>query len=98
MIDNLIAKICREVSFETYKINENAKTLSIIVVMKALRIERNFGKSDIELQKEFFALRGADLKKVTLNLQINVKKKEKFKFFFKDRTEIKDKEVFHDKS
>jgi hypothetical protein len=40
MIDRIIEDLCREVAFETYKINESAKTLSIIVVMKALKIER----------------------------------------------------------
>jgi hypothetical protein len=64
MVDRIIEDLCKEVAFETYKINESAKTLSIIVVMKALKIERGFGKSEKEMQGDFFSLRGADLKKV----------------------------------
>jgi len=40
LIDALVASMCREIAFETYKINENAKAMSIMVIMKALRIER----------------------------------------------------------
>lgn len=39
-VEKFVEIICREIAFETYKINENAKNLSILVIMKALKIER----------------------------------------------------------
>mmetsp|Transcript_11576 Transcript_11576/g.10070 ORF Transcript_11576/g.10070 Transcript_11576/m.10070 type:complete len:239 (-) Transcript_11576:1559-2275(-) len=83
MIEDVVEQTARDIAKEMYKINENSKTLSIMVVMRALRIERNYKESDNELQKIFFDMRGQEKKK----------KKNKFKFFFKDVQDIKQKDI-----
>jgi len=82
LLDRVVEAMVREIAFEGYKINEDARKMTGVIIFRALRLERNFQKGDGELESHFFDLRGGERKK-----------KEKYKFQFKDRDEINDKDV-----
>ena len=40
LLDRVIDKMIREIAFETYKINEDARKMTGIIIFRALRLER----------------------------------------------------------
>ncbi|KAL4510670.1 hypothetical protein ABPG72_004824 [Tetrahymena utriculariae] len=78
---NVIDKIIREAAFEIATVNQMAKTISLNLIVRAIKGARNSGNSEEQLSKIFYSLRNQDMTK---------KKDDKFTFNYKDMEKIEE--------
>jgi len=78
---NVIDKLIKEAAFEIATVNQMAKTISLNLIVRAIKGGRNSTNSEVQLSKIFYSLRNSDMTK---------KNDANFRFNYKDMAKLED--------